>query len=54
MRLLRRIGGDRRGASAIEYALVASLIAIAGIAAFRGLGTQIATSFEETAEAIRR
>ena len=54
MRLLRRIGGDRRGASAIEYALVASLIAIAGIAAFRSLGSEISTSFNETKEAIAR
>jgi pilus assembly protein Flp/PilA len=54
MRLLRKIGRDRRGASAIEYALVASLIAIAGIVAFRGLGTQISSSFEETTAAIGR
>jgi pilus assembly protein Flp/PilA len=40
MRLFRNILRDRRGGTAIEYALVASLIAVAAIAAFRNLGTQ--------------
>jgi len=34
-----------RGANAIEYALVASLIAIAGYAAFINLGTRITTMY---------
>ncbi|HEX2764449.1 MAG TPA: Flp family type IVb pilin [Allosphingosinicella sp.] len=41
----RTLIGDIRGASAIEYALVASLIAIAGIVAFRTLGDRIDNSF---------
>ncbi|MFL6843996.1 MAG: Flp family type IVb pilin [Allosphingosinicella sp.] len=41
MRQLRSILRDRRGGTAIEYALVAALIAIAAIAAFKNLGTQI-------------
>lgn len=40
MRLFRTIMGDRRGGTAIEYALVATLIAVAAIAAFKNLGAQ--------------
>jgi pilus assembly protein Flp/PilA len=45
MRHFRRILRDRRGGTAIEYALVATLIAVAAIVAFRNLGTQINTTF---------
>jgi pilus assembly protein Flp/PilA len=41
LRLLR----CRRGATAIEYALVASLISIAAIGAMSGLGDQLDTIF---------
>lgn len=40
MRLFRNILSDRRGGTAIEYALVATLIAVAAIAAFNNLGRQ--------------
>jgi pilus assembly protein Flp/PilA len=40
MRLIRTILRSRKGATAIEYALVASLIAVAAIAAFNNLGKQ--------------
>lgn len=41
LRLLR----DRRGANAIEYALVAGLISIAAVAAFNVLGTNITSMY---------
>ena len=41
LRLLR----DRRGANAIEYALVAGLISIAAVAAFQGLGANITSMY---------
>ena len=41
MRFLTRLRSDQKGAPAIEYALVACLIAIAAIAAMGGLGTQV-------------
>ena len=41
MRFLTRFRSDERGAPAIEYALVACLIAIAAIAAMGGLGNQV-------------
>ena len=40
MRHFRTILRDRRGGTAIEYAVVATLIAVAAIAAFNNLGTQ--------------
>ncbi|WP_010543348.1 Flp family type IVb pilin [Sphingomonas elodea] len=36
---------DRRGATAIEYGLIAALIAVAAIAAMQGLGNQLNTTF---------
>ena len=41
MGALIRIIRCQRGANAIEYALVASLISIAALAAFKALGTSI-------------
>lgn len=41
MAALIRIVRCRRGANAIEYALVASLIAIAAVAAMQRLGTGV-------------
>ena len=37
-RTLRRLGVDSRGATAIEYGLIAALIAVASISGFRALG----------------
>lgn len=45
MRILRKLLADQRGAGAIEYALVASLISVAGIAAYQGLGNKVGSSF---------
>ena len=42
---LTRIFRCERAGTAIEYALVASLISIAALAAFQGLGTRIGTMF---------
>jgi pilus assembly protein Flp/PilA len=48
VRLLR----CRRGATAIEYALIASLISIAAIGAMNGLGDQIDTMFGNVGNAL--
>ena len=45
MRLLRNLTRDAKGGTAIEYALVASLISIAAIVAMTQLGTQVGTSY---------
>jgi pilus assembly protein Flp/PilA len=47
MRHFRKIFRDRKGATAIEYALVAALIAVAAIAAFKNLGGQVSTTFND-------
>jgi pilus assembly protein Flp/PilA len=43
---------DRRGASAIEYALVASLISVAAMAGYSALGSSVAGSFNNTSDTI--
>jgi pilus assembly protein Flp/PilA len=45
MRSFKTILRCRKGGSAIEYALVASLIAIAAVAAMANLGTKVDTMF---------
>ena len=47
MRYLLRLLRDTRGASAIEYVLVASLISVAGIAAFDELGRSVDDNFTQ-------
>ena len=38
---------ESRGATAIEYGLIAALIAVAGITAFRAVGNSVKTSFNK-------
>ena len=47
---LRKLLTDRRGATAIEYALIASLISVAAIAGYQTLGDNVESSFNNTAE----
>ena len=47
-----KIFRDEDGATAIEYALIATLIAVAAITAFRGLGDQISSTFNHVATAV--
>lgn len=42
---LFRLRRDRRGATAIEYGLIAALIAVAAISAMSGLGNRLKTTF---------
>lgn len=41
----RKIIGDRKGATAIEYGLIAALIAVAAIAGMSSLGGSLGTAF---------
>ena len=41
----RRMGGDKRGVTALEYGLIASAIALAIIGAVQGLGTNLSGLF---------
>ncbi|MES2096245.1 MAG: Flp family type IVb pilin [Pseudomonadota bacterium] len=45
MKTIRKIFTNKKGATAIEYGLIAALIAVAAIAAMQGLGNQLKTTF---------
>ena len=46
---LARLLKDENGATAIEYGLIAALIAVAAIAAFQLVGTNLSTTFHNIA-----
>jgi pilus assembly protein Flp/PilA len=48
MKLIRKIAGNKKGATAIEYGLLAALIAVAGVGAFTGVGSQIQKTFNNS------
>jgi pilus assembly protein Flp/PilA len=43
---------DESGVTAIEYALIAALIAVAAIAAFTAVGTSLSTTFTNIANSL--
>ncbi len=47
MRLLTRFAADESGATAIEYGLIAALIAVAAITALTSVGSQLTTTFNK-------
>lgn len=51
--LMKNFAADTQGATAIEYGLIAALIAVAAIAAMRGLGTQIGATMNTTSAAMK-
>ena len=50
--LVKRFAKDESGATAIEYGLIAAGIAVAIIAAVKGLGTTISTKFNAIGTAL--
>lgn len=44
---------DRRGATAIEYGLIAALIAVSAISAMAGLGNQLSKTFDNVSSNMR-
>jgi pilus assembly protein Flp/PilA len=52
MTSLKRFIKDESGATAIEYGLIAALIAVVIIGAVQALGTNITTQFQAIANAI--
>jgi len=46
--MFKRFVADESGATAIEYGLIATLIAVAAIAATQGLGTQLKATFTKS------
>ena len=45
MRNFLKLIRDNEGATAIEYGLIAALIAVAAIGAMQGIGTKLSTTF---------
>ena len=46
MKIIRHLKHNEAGATAIEYGLIAALIAVAAITAMTSLGTQLSTTFQ--------
>jgi pilus assembly protein Flp/PilA len=42
---MRKLFQDKKGATAIEYGLIAALIAVAAITAMQGVGTSLNSTF---------
>ena len=49
MKYFRNLLRDEAGATAIEYGLIAALIAVAAITAMQTLGTQLSSTFVQVA-----
>jgi pilus assembly protein Flp/PilA len=45
MKFINKLFRDEAGATAIEYGLIAALIAVAAITAMQSLGNQLSTTF---------
>ena len=45
MNTIRKIFGNKKGATAIEYGLIAALIAVAAIGAMTSLGSKLGSTF---------
>lgn len=52
--LIRRFRRNNEGATAIEYGLIAALIAVAAIAAMTTIGENLNTTFENVADEIAK
>ena len=50
---LKTFAGDESAATAIEYALIASLIAVAIVGALTSLGTKLSSEFSEVSSYLK-
>jgi len=50
--IFRRLARDQRGATAVEYTLIASLIAVATIASMRSVGSKVSNVLSNVATAM--
>ena len=53
LQVLRRFVDDDRGATAIEYGLIAAGIAVAIIVTVQALGTQLTTTFSSVSSSLK-
>jgi pilus assembly protein Flp/PilA len=54
MQKIRNFIKNSKGATAIEYGLIAALIAVAAIAAMQGLGNQLSATFTKVTTAMNK
>ncbi|HTG39277.1 Flp family type IVb pilin [Sphingomonas sp.] len=52
MQTIRKIFADKKGATAIEYGLIAALIAVAAITAMGAIGTNLNETFTTVSNSI--
>jgi pilus assembly protein Flp/PilA len=52
MRNFLKLIRDHKGATAIEYGLIAALIAVAAIGAMQGIGTKLSTTFNNVSNSL--
>jgi pilus assembly protein Flp/PilA len=52
MQFIRKLIKSSKGATAIEYGLIAALIAVAAITAMQGLGTSLKGTFNNVSSAM--
>jgi pilus assembly protein Flp/PilA len=50
--MIRKLVQNTKGATAIEYGLIAALIAVAAIGAMQGIGTKLGTTFNNVSNAL--
>ena len=53
MQTIRKLIRNNKGATAIEYGLIAALIAVAAITAMQGIGTSLNTTFTNVSTAMQ-
>ena len=53
MKFIKKLFREEAGATAIEYGLIAALIAVAAITAMQGLGNELQTTFNTTSSAMQ-
>ncbi|MBB3940803.1 pilus assembly protein Flp/PilA [Novosphingobium fluoreni] len=53
MKFLNKFRRDEKGATAIEYGLIAALIAVAAITAMSGLGSSLTSTFNKTSSTLQ-
>ncbi|WP_448502780.1 Flp family type IVb pilin [Sphingomonas sp.] len=54
MQMIRKIFTDNKGATAIEYGLIAALIAVAAIGAMTQLGTNLDKTFTNVSSNLKQ
>ena len=52
MKFFNKLARDEQGATAIEYGLIAALIAVAAITAMQSLGSQLSDTFSEVSSSM--